>query len=105
MKDELGGKLMIEFVALRAKMYTYKRLEKKLEDKCSKDKKKHTVAKRLTFDDYKTYLFKGQTIYREQMLSENKKRVVHTKNKHKIALNRDDDKRLVQADGVARLAR
>ena len=105
MKDDLGGKLMIEFVALRAKMYAYKKLDKKLEDKCSKDTKKHIVAKRLTFDDYKTCLFKGETIYIEQMLFENKKYVVHTKKKHKIALNRDDDKRLIQADGVARLAR
>ena len=105
MKDDLGGKLMIEFVALRAKMYAYKKLDKKLEDKCSKGTKKHIVAKRLTFDDYKTCLFKGETIYIEQMLFENKKYVVHTKKKHKIALNRDDDKRLIQADGVARLAR
>ena len=26
-------------------------------------------------------------------------------NKHKIALNRDDDKRIVQADGITTLAR
>ena len=30
---------------------------------------------------------------------------MHTVNKHQIALNRDDDKRLVQADGIATLAR
>ena len=30
MKDDLGGKLMIEFDALRAKMYAYKKLVKKL---------------------------------------------------------------------------
>ena len=59
MKDDLGGKLMIEFVALRAKMYAYKKLDKKLEDKCSKGTKKHIVAKRLTFDD----LFKSDIIF------------------------------------------
>ena len=37
------------------------------------------------------------------MLFENKK--VNTVNKHKIGLNRDDDKRLVQADGITTLAR
>ena len=33
MKDELGGKIMIEFVALRPKTYSY------LTDDCEEDKK------------------------------------------------------------------
>ena len=36
---------------------------------------------------------------------ENKRHEVYTVNKHKIALNRDDDKRLVQADIITTLAR
>ena len=47
----------------------------------------------------------GETIYWEQMLFDNKKYEVYTVNKHKIALNRDNDKRLVQADGITTLAR
>ena len=39
------------------------------------------------------------------MLFENKKHGVYTVIKYKIALNRDDDKRVVQADGIATLAR
>ena len=39
------------------------------------------------------------------MLFENKKHEVYTINKHKIALNRDADKRLFQADGITALAR
>ena len=39
------------------------------------------------------------------MLFDNKKYKVYTVNKHKIALNRDNDKRLVQADGITTLAR
>ena len=39
------------------------------------------------------------------MLFENKRHEVYTVNKHKIALNRDDDKRLVQTDGTTTLAR
>ena len=39
------------------------------------------------------------------MLFENKKHKVYTVNKHKITLNRDDDKRLVQADEITTQAR
>ena len=63
------------------------------------------VFEDLTFDDYKTCLFDGEKIYREQMLFEKKKHEVYTVNKHKIALNKDSDKRLVQADGITALAR
>ena len=62
-------------------------------------------SKGLTFDDYKTSLVDGETIHREQMLFENKKHEVHAVNKHKIALNRDDRKKIVLADGITTLAR
>ena len=39
------------------------------------------------------------------MLFENKRHEVYTVNKYKIALNRDDDKRLVQVDVITTLAR
>ena len=52
-----------------------------------------------------TTRFDCETIYRERMLFENKKHEVYTVNKHNIALNRDDNKRVVQADGITILAR
>ena len=39
------------------------------------------------------------------MLFENKKHEIYTVNKYKIALNRDADKRVVQADGITTLTR
>ena len=71
-----------------------------MEDKRCKGKEKCVVPEGLTFDDYKTCLFDCKTIYRDQMLFENKKHEIYTVNKHKIALNRDHNKRLVQADCV-----
>ena len=87
MKDELGGKIMTEFVALRAKMYEYRKIDKEGEEKRCKSTKKCVVSEGLTFDDYKTCLFNDETIHREQMLFKNKKYEVYTVNKHKIALN------------------
>ena len=104
-RDELGGKIMTEFVALRAKMYAYRKIDKEVEEKRSKGTKKCVVTEGLTFDDYKICLFDGEKIYREQILFENKKHDMYTVNKHKIALNRDDDKRVVQTDGITALAR
>ena len=63
------------------------------------------VSEGLMFDDYKTCLFDDETMSIEQMLFENKKHVVYTVNKHKIVLNRDDEKRFVQADGITTLVR
>ena len=103
MKDELGGKIMTEFVALKAKVYAYRKIDKEVEEKRCKGTKKCVVAEGLTFDDYKTCLFDGKTVYREQMLFENKKHEVYTVNKHKM--NRDNDKRVVQAGGITTLAR
>ena len=105
MKDELGGKIIKEFVALRTKMYAYRKIDKKVEEKRCKSTKKCVVAEDLTFDDYKACLFDGKTIYREQMLFENMKHKVYTVNMQKIVLNRDGDKRLAQADGITTLAR
>ena len=105
MEDEPGGKIVTEFVALRAKMYAYRKIDKEVEEKRCKGTKKCVVAESLTFEDYKTCLFDGKTVYREQMLFENKEHKMYTVNTQKIALNRDDDKRVVQAYGITTLAR
>ena len=63
------------------------------------------VTEIFNFNDYKTDLFDDKTIYREQMLFENKKQEVYTVNSHKIALNRDDNNRLLQVDDITTLAR
>ena len=106
MKDELCGKIMIEFIALRAKLYAYKMLdEKNPEEKKCKGVKKCVVEKALSFDDYKRCLEDGKNIYREQILFQNKKHNVYTSAINKIALNRDDDKRIIQPDLITTKAR
>ena len=88
-----------------SRVYTYRKIDKEVEQKRCKGTKKCGVAERLNFDDYNTHLYHGKTLCREQMLFKNKKHKVYTVNKHKIALNRDDEKRLVEADEITTLAR
>ena len=47
MKDDLGGKIMTEFVALIAKMYVYRKIDKKVEEKHCKGTKKCVLAEGL----------------------------------------------------------
>ena len=91
MKDELGGKIMTEFMALRPKLYSYKVLDGSEDKKC-KGIKKCIVKKTLTFEDYKICLFSDSTEYRSQLMFRSPKHEVHTIEVNKAALNRDDDR-------------
>ena len=104
MKDELGGKIMTEFVALRPKLYSYKKLDGSEDRKC-KGIKKCVVKKTLTFEDYKTCLFSDSTEYRSQLMFRSAKHEVHTIEVNKVASNRDDDKRISKKDGISTFAR
>ena len=95
---------MTEFVALRPKLYSYKKLDD-LEDKKCKGIKKCVVKKTLTFEDYKTCLFSNSTEYRSQLMFRLAKHEVHTIEVNKVALNRDDDKRISKRDGIYTFAR
>ena len=55
MKDELGGNIIIGFVALRPKSYAYTKLDNK-EDKRCKGIKKCVVKNTISFDDCKNCL-------------------------------------------------
>ena len=104
MKDELGGKIMTEFVALRPKLYSYKKLGG-LEDKKCKGIKKCIVKKTLTFEDYKTCLFNDSTEYRSQLMFRSAKYEVLTIKVNKVTLSRDDDKQISRKDGISTFAR
>ena len=104
MNDELGGKIMTEFVALRPKLYSYKKLDGSEDKKC-KGIKKWVVKKTLTFEDYKTCLFSDSTEYRSQIMFRSSKHEVHTIEVNKVALNRDDDIRISRKDGISTFAR
>ena len=95
---------MTEFVALRPKLYSYRRLDGSEDKKC-KGIKKCVVKKTLTFEDHKTSLFSNSTEYRSQLMFRLVKHEVHTIEVNKVTLNRDDDKRISRKDGISRFVK
>ena len=63
MKDELGGGIITEFVALRPRAYSYK-TEDNVELKKAKGTKKCIINKMLNFNDYKNCLFDNVKVLR-----------------------------------------
>ena len=102
MKDELGGKIMTEFVALRPKLYSYKKLNSSEDKKC-KGIKKCVVKNTLTIEDYKACLFNDSTEYRSQLMLRSAKHEVHTIEVNMVTLNREDDKRILGKTGFPHL--
>ena len=58
-KDEVGGKVIDEFVGLRAKSYSYKMFEGEESKKC-KGVKRSVVKKSIAHEDYEKCLFTGK---------------------------------------------
>ena len=101
MKDKLGGEIMKEFISLRPKMYSY-RVGSSEPKKC-KGIKKCVVKKTISFEDYKKCHFNGEKSHRSQLLFRSRKHEVRTLEVTKLALSREDDKR-ISIDGIASYA-
>ena len=99
MKDELGGRIMTEFVALRPKPYSYLRDDRK-EEKKAKGTKKCVTKRRLKFNNYKCCLLNNEIILKSQQRFKSEGYNVYTEEVSKIALSRNDDKRLQNFDRI-----
>ena len=88
MKDELGGKIITEFVALRPKGYSY------LTDDDKNVKKAKGTKRVLKFNDCKNCLFKNEIMLKSQQRFKSDAHCVYTKDVNKIALSSNNDKRL-----------
>ena len=99
MKDELGGKIITEFVTLRPKTYSYLTDDGK-EDKKAKRTKKCIIKRMIKFDDYKNCLLKDKVLLKLQQRFISKNHDVYTEDINKIALSNDDDKRIVSSDKI-----
>ena len=99
MKDELGGKIIMEFVTLRPKIYSFLTDNGK-EDKKAKGTKKCIIKKMIKFNDYKKCLLNGEIILKSQQRFKSNKHDVYTEKINKIALSNNDDKRIVLSNKI-----
>ena len=94
MKDEFGGVIIIEFVGLKSKMYSIKKI----------DGKEHNTAKGVSiateFDKFKDVLFNKEIIRHKMKRIQSKKHKSGTHEIDKISLSCFDNKRYVLDDGL-----
>ena len=98
-KDKLGGKIMIEFVALRPKSQSY------LDDygnkhKKSKDTKRCVIKQKLIHQNFKNCLFNNKTVYRSQERFKSYNHDMYTEEVNKIALSCSVDKIIQTFDKI-----
>ena len=107
-KDEIGGKIMIKFVALSAKTYSFlideytdEDYEKnKIVNKKAKGTKKCVAQREVLFNNYLDSLFKNKVLHRSQQRFRSDHHKVYTEEVNKIALSSNDDKRIQIFDRV-----
>ena len=97
MKDELGGDIITEFVALSIFSYVTNNF---IEMKKAKGTKKCVVNKMLRFNDYKKCLFDNGKVLKSQQSFKSENHEVYTENINKIAQSCDADKRIVTSDRI-----
>ena len=99
MKDELGGKIMEEFVGLKPKCYAYL-VNDGMVDKKAKGTKKCVIKRCLKFNNYFECLKERKKIIRSQQRFKSEEHDVYTEEINKTALSYNDDKRFISYDEI-----
>ena len=98
MKNEFGGVIAVEFVGLKSKMYSMKKIDGK---ECNTAK---GVSIATEFDKFKDVLFNKKIIRHKMKRIQSKKHKLGTYEIDKISLSCFDNKRYVLDDGICTLA-
>ena len=90
-KDELGGKIITQFLALRAKAYSHLDDDGN-EHKKSKGTKTCVKKQKIMFHNFKNCLFNNETVYRSRERFKTYNYHVYTEEVNNIALSNNDHK-------------
>lgn len=100
-KDEMNGQIILEFVGLRSKMYSYK-----LENKEIKKAKgiNSSVLKNFNISNYRDCILEKKIFYAEMFNFKSKLHEIYTALMNKKSLDGSDDKRYICDDNINTLA-
>ena len=99
-KDELPNTIMIEFVAIQPKMYSFLTIDHKNEQKKAQGTNKCIFKKEITHNDYFNCLMNKKIIRKTQYRLRCYNHRIYTEKVNKVALNYNDDKRLQTYDNI-----
>ena len=85
-KDEADEKQIVEFVDLRAKLYSYKMLDGSEDKKC-KGVTKNVTKRSIQFDDYRECLFSRKEQHQKMNVIRSHCHEIYTEEINKIALS------------------
>ncbi|WAR26740.1 hypothetical protein MAR_012444, partial [Mya arenaria] len=102
-KDECGGKIMHEFVKLSFTVIGCMRRGRRKKNG-AKVLSKSVVKREISFDDYKTCMFSRKEQIRKMNVIRSHGHEIFTEEVNNIALSANDDKLVIQEDGVHTLA-
>lgn len=99
-KDELNGRIMREFIALRSKMYLYQRDGDSMVTKKAKGVKKYVLKNKVQFSDYVNCIEQNTVLVRSQNTFRSKKHCVFSVRQEKNGLSPFDDKRFIMDNNI-----
>lgn len=102
MKDEVKGKIITDFVGLRAKMYSI-RVDGQADMKRAKGVKSYLLKKDITFNDYMSSLFNKSVWIKEQNSVRSINHQVFSIAQRRVVLSPYDDKRFIMDDEISTL--
>ena len=103
-KDEAGEKQIVEFVGLRAKLYSYKMLDGSEDKKKCEGVTKNVRKRSIKLDDYWECLCSRKEQHRKMNAIRSHCHEINTEEIIKIALSSDDDQRVLITDAIHPLA-
>ena len=102
-KDEAAGVLVVEFVGLRSKMYSYMKDNDK-GGKTAKGIKKNIITKNIKHEDYKEVLFNNKQMHHTMKTIRSNNHQLGSFELNKISLSCFDDKRFIHENGITSYA-